>query len=481
MAGGLGGSTSMRNAGVKRSDVKGLLRHHFRDVDRSHGVEVKHSNADIVDIRTSWNESFVNDGDGGVKSCSDVKEVADYIDKKLDGLPPRTRVSKKTGKVTEIKTREDFPVVRDWVLQLDPEAMKEYNELVELEQRLRDEEDVEEAESVHELVERERQEIRRLLMVMVDTVREEVGAENFVGGSIHWDETNPHAQILTLPIHEDKLNWKAFRPGTPKGLAQFHDVMRQNLRDAGYAAFEERISGPRAHLPQEEFKRTKDLLTRAVELGDATAQLTHAFEMSRQAELHMKRHGAADERMQRLDVREAQLTKRQGDVEKSERSLAPRESAVAQRETAADEETRKLGLLSRHLEAQRKALQEKEAEVETLKLQAQTLLTTTTSDVDRRRQELQQDEAALQQRQVELDRRVQEVESLKLATENALKYADHLIAKVQEVGTRERLQEQSQQAQQVSDGLRGRFASLRRSKPVAPPETPRKPSSPADW
>lgn len=256
-----GWTTSYRWAGVRRSDVAGLIRHDVRDVDRKNGVEVSHSNTGIVSSKTLLNETVVNDGNGGFRRCAASREWLDFIDKRVSEA--RNFRTQKDGTRTPVAVRKDASVVVETILMLDPEFTGK----------------------IDEMSEDKRDEVRDLLQVMIDTEIERAGVENVVGWSVHWDESHPHVQMMTVPMTADgQLSMKKAYGGgqgtkaaAQKKYAELHDTMRENLRDAGYDATMERVDSARSHLPLEKFKTLRDQQTKATQaLAKAEARLSIA-------------------------------------------------------------------------------------------------------------------------------------------------------------------------------------------------------------
>ncbi len=234
-----GYTTSYRWAGVTKSKVGGLIRHHARDVDRQNGEEVHHSNEKVDPSRTHLNETMVNDGTGQMVPCTDRKQWHAFMDKRLSELQ-NTRTLK-DGREVPVAFRKDAAVAVDVILQIDPEYTGEVEDMTD--------EDIAET--------------RRLLGVMIDKAMEDAGRENVIGYAIHWDETSPHVQMLYVPEHEGKLSMKQKLGGKTKAAAQqryseMHDGMREALKAAGYDATMERVDTGRPHHSLGKFKDLKD-------------------------------------------------------------------------------------------------------------------------------------------------------------------------------------------------------------------------------
>ena len=61
---------------AKKGDVRGLLHHVARDVDKEQGREVRHSNELIDGSRTADNETGVwDDKTGDWEACTDTRQI----------------------------------------------------------------------------------------------------------------------------------------------------------------------------------------------------------------------------------------------------------------------------------------------------------------------------------------------------------------------------------------------------------------------
>lgn len=249
-------TVSHRQAGVQRSAVGGLIRHEFRNIDKGNGVETQHSNERIIPARTLMNESvmFV---DGQPVEVTDTRQITDELDRRLSKAGG-TRTNKKTGQVTNIAVRKDAKVVRDIVLQLDPNFTRSSELLTG------------DGGSVH------REEVRRLLGEMVDHYGDVYGRHNLLAASTHWDETSPHIHLMVTPIDEQgRVRQESFIPagrGSSSGLSKNDRAMRERLKGAGYDVDPRPRGGNRSNMSIEEYsqwqERVEDLEAREVEVED---------------------------------------------------------------------------------------------------------------------------------------------------------------------------------------------------------------------
>lgn len=315
-------TVSHRQAGVQRASAGGLIRHTFRDVDKTNGIETQHSNERIIPERTHLNESvlFV---DGEEVQLTNSQQILDELDSRLEKAGG-TRTNKKTGKVSKIAVREDAKVVRDLVLQLDPKFTRSCEYLL--------------TEDGEEKLE----EVRELLNEMVEHYAEVYGRKNLLAASLHLDETSPHIHLLVTPIDEEgRVRQESFIEsgrGSKSGLAKNDQAMRERLAAADYDVDKKPRGGNRSNMSVDEYakyaQRIEDLEAREIEVEDR-----HWIQKSQDKHLNG--------RMAKLDV--------QRDAQKAQ------EVALSARESLAQSQAAKNALDAQKLARERRAVA-KEAE-----------------------------------------------------------------------------------------------------------------------
>lgn len=319
-------TVSHRQAGVQRSDAGGLIRHTFRDVDKSNGIETQHSNERIIPERTHLNESvlFV---DGEEIPLTNSRQILDELDGRLEKAGG-TRTNKKTGKVTKIAVREDAKVVRDLVLQLDPKFSRSCEYLL--------------TEDGEEKLE----EVRELLGEMIEHYADVYGRKNLLAASLHLDETSPHIHLLVTPIDEEgRVRQESFIEsgrGPKSGLAKNDQAMRERLAGAGYDVDMKPRGGNRSNMSVDEYskyaQRIEDLEAREVEVEDRSAQLMKNRGIQKQnRDTLQKQKAAQDARAAALGVREASVKAKGAEAAKSSQIAARALSAAKEREVKAAE------------------------------------------------------------------------------------------------------------------------------------------------
>lgn len=220
---------------VGKADVRGLLHHTARDVDRLNGCEVKHRNQVIDGNRTALNETYVRDAaGGGWTRCTDIRQAQYALKVRL-------------GAVTKT-IRKDAVVVRELLLEMDPQWMADYPDEDEREQSLVD---------------------------MLDWCKDRFGADNVVFYSIHKDETNWHIHVGICPVSSDGRLAQKDWFGSPAKLAAMHASFREHMQGRGYdiQQKEKKPGDPSRHLTDEEYKAFRDALAEQKAAVVAQAQV----------------------------------------------------------------------------------------------------------------------------------------------------------------------------------------------------------------
>lgn len=309
---GSGWTTSYRWEPHKRRDLGATAKHDVRNVEEQAGIKAGHENYLIRGWLTGSNVSLLNDGQGGFRRLESLSEVGEYLDARLEQVP--NFYTKKDGTRVTRKRREDATVFTEVVLELDPMFMREeglseeqYVNMTEAEFHARP------AFLEHASPDRV-EEVKCLLEVMVDEVVEDYGQENVVAVFWHWDETNPHVQLIGVPVAEDgslsyssKFGVKGNKTASRKKYSERHDRMRTRLRKAGDDATFERVSTGKARdlrTFNRDRKRERDLRERERQveaLSRETADFTHgamafADELNeREAQVEAARKAVAQE------------------------------------------------------------------------------------------------------------------------------------------------------------------------------------------
>lgn len=300
-------TVSHRQGGVTRADVAGLIRHEFRDVDRHNGVETQHSNERIIPERTHLNVSWMWRG-GEKVELTNSRQILEELDSRLENAGGQ-RVDKKTGKTVHTKVRKDAGVVRDIVLQLDPDFTGRSGALVSLSS------DQEHRDRVGELYEE-----------MIDHYAELYGRENLLAASLHLDETNPHIHLLLTPIDDQgrvrQQSFIAAGKGPKSGMAKNDRAMRSRLKNKGYDVDPEPIGGGRKHMSVDEYAKFKaregEVEGRQAEVEDRSMMIRRQVEALDDREASVRRQEAA------VRAREDEVARREAEAAKTAQKAAQR-------------------------------------------------------------------------------------------------------------------------------------------------------------
>lgn len=253
---------SHRQAGVTRADVKGLVRHEYRDVDRSNGKETEHSNERIVPSRTPLNHSVMF-RDGEEIPLDSSVQIIEELDRRLESAGG-TRTNPKTGETVRTKVRKDAKIVRNIILQLDPDFTRSSEHLTS-----------DDVDPAHQ------EKVAEHLNQMVDFYGEVYGRHNLLAASLHLDERSPHIHLQVTPIDEKgRVRQSSFIEdgrGKESGLAKNDRAMRRYMRDRGYDADPEPTGANRSHMHQDDYAKWKQAeeaqKEREVELQDKEQRL----------------------------------------------------------------------------------------------------------------------------------------------------------------------------------------------------------------
>lgn len=277
---------------LKRSNVRGWLRHAGRDLDMQNGTPINHANPNIDDDATLDNMTFVYDSSqGGFRRAKSVSEIDKALAERL------THVEK--------PLRKDAVVARPLILQLDPEWYEEHD----------------------------KDEWGDSYDAMMEWAVDRFGAENLIAISVHEDESSPHMHLLFCPVTEDgrlsQKDWFA----NPSALREMHQDLRTHMRDQGYEVdMQNRKPGKHARrMSDAEYRDFAELQNEGKKL-DATKRSVSRREanvVAREKEV-LRREKALDAREAALDAREVVLQERAEAQKKRASELALQAQTLAQ-------------------------------------------------------------------------------------------------------------------------------------------------------
>lgn len=211
---------------LKKLSLKGIINHHFRSVLEMNGINLDHSNANIIKDKTHENMSmYFDQTQNTFLSCTSTKQIE-------DSLQTRLATVKKP-------LRQDAVLCRCIILQLDPNFYADAGA----------DNDAKDDSYFN----------------MLSWATKTFGTKNLVGCSIHKDETNPHIHILFAPVTDDgrlsQKDWFA----NPVTLREMHEDFRSHMHDRGYD-IEMKRQPKRTHLNDKDYKLYREAKSTAEQL-----------------------------------------------------------------------------------------------------------------------------------------------------------------------------------------------------------------------
>lgn len=210
------------SAKIKKTDVKRYANHVFRKSLESRGKILNHSNENIKKSETNENIDFT----------IDQKDFNQRFNERLATYNSVT----KTGKPR--KLRSDAVLIRGIVTQPSNDVFEGLS----------------------------RQEIKKKMNdFSQDSFKffvNEFGSDNVLGGSIHFDESNPHLHIAVMPMFDGKLNQRKYFTG-PQQLRKMHSRYREYMNGRGWHFDTENKHEDSKHYKDSDYKRNAKAIEKA--------------------------------------------------------------------------------------------------------------------------------------------------------------------------------------------------------------------------
>lgn len=292
------------SAKIKKTDVKGYGNHVFRNSLESRGKILNHSNQNIKKSETNENIDWVI----GKK---------DFNQRFEERLATYNSVTK-TGKPR--KLRSDAVLIRGIVTQPSNDVFEGLS----------------------------RQEIKKK---MTDFSKDsfgffinEFGFDNVLGGSTHFDESNPHLHIAVMPMFDGKLNQKKYFTG-PQQLREMHSRYREYMNGLGWSFDTENKHEDSKHYKDSDYKRNAKAIEKARDEYTADKRGMKAnmkaevhSELVTELEPNIKAH-ITSKYESRYNSRENELNAREDKLEASENDYDEKVSLMnAERQKIDDDE-----------------------------------------------------------------------------------------------------------------------------------------------
>lgn len=430
-----------RQAGVTRSDSVGLLRHSFRDVDRKNGVEISHTNEMIDSDRTVWNVSrFYRDG--VEVELHKTGDLIRELDARIAAHP--VYVTKKDGTKVPRKLAKTTGVLREIIIQFDPEFTK--SSVENIQDELTDDETG---------IARQ-EEVKRFFAVATEYYANLYGKHNLFASSEHWDETSPHMHLYLTPIDEQgRFRQESFIKsgrGSKSGMALNDKAFREHLNDNGFDVDRVKRDEFTSKLSKEALtklseqktslnEREKDLDQRRIDVGERLIRASRINnDAKKREEAVVERETAVAEKEKAVQALTTQAEQAQRDAEQE----AARVRAQAER-TKRDAEQEAADIRAQAEQTQRDAEQEAERIkskannkadeiVSDAQDEAHTIISTARADAQRQAQHIiNQSLQHLREREEELEKKIKEYTTKCAALANgfsrkAVNYLSRLVA-----------------------------------------------------
>lgn len=209
-------TVTVRQAGVKRAEVGALLTHEYRKTLEHDGTTTQHDNENIDPTRSHLNRDYIF-RNGELEPLIKVSDIHEELDRRLENAGGTRTL--KDGTVKKIGLRSDAKVLRNFIVQLDPEHTG----------------------TVEQWEQKPEAERQKDLSLMVDTlIKDHIGGlygkENLLSMTLHMDEKSPHIHLMVTPIDsEGRIRNESFIKNKT-AMRKFWDGARTKLRSAGYEA-----------------------------------------------------------------------------------------------------------------------------------------------------------------------------------------------------------------------------------------------------
>lgn len=268
-------TVTIRQAGVKRAEVGALLTHEYRKTLEHDGTKTQHDNENIDPTRSHLNRDYIF-RNGELEPLIKVSDIHEELDRRLENAGGTRTL--KDGTVRKIGLRSDAKVLRNFIVQLDPEHTG----------------------TVEQWEQKPEAERQKDLSLMVDTlIKDHIGGlygkENLLSMTLHMDEKSPHIHLMVTPIDsEGRVRNESFIKNK-SDMRKFWDGARTKLRSAGYEAEMVTRDVDAKHETLRQFK------TRT---GKAKAEALEVEEKARKQREEMEREAREAERRLRADLEE---------------------------------------------------------------------------------------------------------------------------------------------------------------------------------
>lgn len=304
-------TVTVRQAGVKRAEVGALLTHEYRKTLEHDGTKTQHDNENIDPTRSHLNRDYIF-RNGELEPLIKVSDIHEELDRRLENAGGTRTL--KDGTVKKIGLRSDAKVLRNFIVQLDPEHTG----------------------TVEQWEQKPEAERQKDLSLMVDTlIKDHIGGlygkENLLSMTLHMDEKSPHIHLMVTPIDsEGRVRNESFIKNK-SDMRKFWDGARTKLRSAGYEAEMVTRDVDAKHETLRQFKtRTGKAKAEALEVEEKARKQREELEKeAREAESRLRADLEEQARQAQLNLANDLKTAREElEQVKAERDKAKRSADV---------------------------------------------------------------------------------------------------------------------------------------------------------
>lgn len=285
---------------------RGTLDEMMREIVPGAVDRYARKNPNIIVAEEQFNESYVNDGEGGFRPCEDIREVMDYGDARAARLSRKITKDRKNkrgemrgGTVTTTTFLVHLPrtlcdEVPDFYPAIDPRTGKR-----------RIDPETGELASRSRWVAKDRDEAERYFNEILEYLAANVvpgGVDGILGISLQYSENTPHMHVLADTFGDDPKHPGSLRQDWSRAYSEHRDVRDEDGRRVpGWEKIRDLHVGLREHLiakgfdiERESSERSTESLAKAEYVASMQALETAEETLARVAKLEPEARAEAE-------------------------------------------------------------------------------------------------------------------------------------------------------------------------------------------
>ena len=285
---------------------RGTLDEMMREIVPGAVDRYARKNPNIIVAEEQFNESYVNDGEGGFRPCEDIREVMDYGDARAARLSRKITKDRKNkrgemrgGTVTTTTFLVHLPrtlcdEVPDFYPAIDPRTGKR-----------RIDPETGELASRSRWVAKDRDEAERYFNEVLEYLAANVvpgGVDGILGISLQYSENTPHMHVLADTFGDDPKHPGSLRQDWSRAYSEHRDVRDEDGRRVpGWEKIRDLHVGLREHLiakgfdiERESSERSTESLAKAEYVASMQALETAEETLARVAKLEPEARAEAE-------------------------------------------------------------------------------------------------------------------------------------------------------------------------------------------